>query len=72
LRLKNIQISYSLPKDLLNKSGFIKGVKVFVGARNMITWTGYSGFDPEVSENLFDTDIYPNTRQWTFGAELTF
>ncbi len=72
LRLKNIQISYSLPKDLLNKSGFIKGVKVFVGARNMLTWTDYSGFDPEVSENLFDTDIYPNTRQWTFGAELTF
>ncbi len=72
LRLKNIQIQYQLPKSLLAKSGFVKGVKVFVGARNLYTWTDYSGFDPEVSENLFDTDVYPNTRQWTFGAELTF
>ncbi len=72
LRLKNIQLSYTLPKKLLAKNNFIKGVKVFVGARNLFTWTDYSGFDPEVSENLFDTDIYPNTRQWTFGAELNF
>ena len=73
LRLKNIQLAYSLPQSLLRKSGFIKGVKVFVGARNLWTATGYTGLDPEVAgANYADLDIYPNSRQWTFGAELKF
>ena len=72
LRLKNIQIAYTLPSHLLKKTRFIKGLKVYVGARNLWTITGYNGFDPEVAENAFDTDIYPNSRQWTFGLELKF
>ena len=72
LRLKNIQLSYTLPSTLLKKSGFIKGAKVYVGARNLCTVTGYTGMDPEVVEQIFDTDVYPNTRQWTFGVELKF
>lgn len=72
LRLKNIQVSYSLPVSLLKKSGFLKGVKVYVGARNLWTATKYTGLDPEVVEKVFDIDTYPNTRQWTFGAELKF
>ena len=72
LRLKNIQIAYTLPKSLLNKTRFIKGLKVYVGARNLWTLTGYNGLDPEVTENVFDTDVYPNMRQWTFGCEFKF
>ena len=72
LRLKNIQLSYTFPASLLQKSGFIRGVKLYVGARNLFTATKYTGMDPEVTENVFDTDIYPNSRQWTFGLELKF
>ena len=72
LRLKNIQLSYTLPDHLMKKTRFIKGLKVYVGARNLWTLTGYNGFDPEVAENVFDTDIYPNSRQWTFGLEFKF
>jgi len=45
---------------------------VYVGARNLWTLTGYNGLDPEVTENVFDTDVYPNMRQWTFGCEFKF
>ena len=79
LRLKNIQLSYTLPSQLLRKTRFIKGLKVYVGARNLLTVTGYNGFDPEVAGGdlsgdigAFDTDVYPNSRQWTFGCEFTF
>ena len=72
LRMKNIQISYTLPASLLKKTGVLKGVKVYVGARNLLTVTKYTGLDPEVVEKGFDIDTYPNTRQWTFGAELKF
>ncbi|MDE5579208.1 MAG: TonB-dependent receptor [Alistipes sp.] len=79
LRLKNIQLSYTLPSQLLRKTRFIKGLKVYIGARNLLTVTGYNGFDPEVAGGdlsgdigAFDTDVYPNSRQWTFGCEFTF
>ena len=73
LRLKNIQIAYTLPDHLMKKTRFIKGLKVYVGARNLWTVTGYNGFDPEASgSNYFDADVYPNTRQWTFGLEFKF
>ena len=81
LRLKNIQLSYTLPTSLLRKTKFIKGLKIYVGARNLWTITGYNGLDPEVAgfnlasdvtPGAFDTDVYPNSRQWTFGCEFTF
>ena len=77
LRLKNIQLSYTLPSKLLRKTKFIQGLKIYVGARNLWTLTGYNGFDPEVAGysdavGAFDTDVYPNSRQWTFGCEFTF
>ena len=74
LRLKNLQLSYTLPSHLLKGNKVISGFKVYVGARNLFTATKYKGFDPEVAGGLggFDTDIYPNTRQWTFGCEFKF
>lgn len=74
LRLKNLQLSYTLPQHILKGNKVISGFKVFVGARNLFTATKYKGIDPEVAGGLdgFDTDIYPNTRQWTFGCEFKF
>ena len=74
LRLKNLQLSYTLPNNLLKGNRVISGFKVYVGARNLFTATKYKGPDPEVAGGVtaFDTDIYPNTRQWTFGCEFKF
>lgn len=71
LRLKNLTIGYNLPGNLLKKTGFMKGVRVFAVGRNLLTATKYKGADPEVDSNL-QLGQYPNTRQFSFGAELTF
>ena len=71
VRLKFVQLSYSLPPTLLRQTGFLKGAKVFFVGRNLLTFTKYKGYDPEVDSNGTVGD-YPNTRQISFGAELTF
>lgn len=73
LRLKNIQLSYTFPQALMAKTHFISGAKVFVGARNLLTVTKFTGLDPEIDNGgPFTMDDYPNSRQVTFGVELTF
>ncbi len=71
LRLKNLTIGYNLPNDLLRKTGFLRGIRVFAVGRNLLTATKYKGADPEVDSNL-QLGKYPNTRQFSFGAEFTF
>ncbi|NHF60591.1 TonB-dependent receptor [Flavobacteriaceae bacterium TP-CH-4] len=50
LRIQNIQLGYTLPQDRLQSwtGGFISNMRFFVSAQNLATFTGYSGFDPEV------------------------
>ncbi len=71
VRLKFLQLSYSLPQSLLQRTHFIKGAKVYFVGRNLLTITPYNGYDPEV-----DSDVtlgnYPNTRQYSIGMQLTF
>lgn len=71
LRLKNLTIGYTLPENWLHKTGFIKGARIFAVGRNLLTVTNYTGADPEVDSNL-QLGKYPNTKQFTIGAELTF
>ena len=71
VRLKFLQLSYTLPKKWMDETGFIKGAKVFFVGRNLLTFTGYQGYDPEVNNTMTFGD-YPNTRQFSFGAQLTF
>ena len=71
LRLKNLQCAYTLPRNLVRKIGFIDNVKVFVVGRNLLTFTKYTGYDPESSSNL-QLGRYPNSKQFTFGAEINF
>jgi hypothetical protein len=47
-RLKNISLSYRLPSSFLSKTKVIKGARIGVSAQNVLTITGYSGYDPEV------------------------
>lgn len=71
LRLKNVMLSYSFPRQLLRRSGFISGLRVYAQAQNLLTFTGFSGLDPESSLNIYIAQ-YPAARQFTFGLDLTF
>lgn len=74
-RLKNIQLGYTLPKALTNKI-FIDRLRVFVGAENLLTLTKYAGFDPEISSGGtslgVDYGVYPQSRTFNFGANISF
>lgn len=71
LRLKNLTLSYSLPANILKKTGFIRGLRVYAQGQNLFTATGFSGLDPEGSSNVYAA-AYPMSRQFTFGLDLTF
>lgn len=71
LRMKNLSLSYQLPESLLSKTGFIRGVKFSVIMRNLLTFTNYTGYDPEYDGSI-EIGMYPNTRQYSFGLELLF
>ena len=72
IRMKNISLSYSFPKSLIQKSGFLSSVKVYVTGRNLWTITDFEGYDPEVGYSNATQGMYPNSRQIVFGAELVF
>lgn len=71
LRLKNLQLAYSLPSGIVGKMK-IQGLKFFVSAQNLLTLTRYKGVDPEVGASGLDNNIYPLTRTFSFGIDLTF
>ena len=71
LRLKNLMLSYSLPKSVLKKTGFIRGLRVYAQGQNLLTFTNFSGLDPEGTTNLYAAQ-YPMSRQYTFGLDLMF
>ena len=71
LRLKNLRLSYTLPSAWFEKIGLISGVRVYVTGRNLLTFTKFSGFDPEAVLNMA-MNSYPNTRQYVGGLQITF
>ena len=71
LRLKNLMLAYSLPDNILKKTGFLRGVRVYFQGQNLLTCTKFSGLDPESSANVYAAQ-YPMSRQFTFGLDLTF
>ena len=72
LRLKVLQLGYSLPRNLTRKLCLQK-LRVFVQGENLFTATKYSGYDPEVgTRNGFDGGTYPQARTFTFGANIVF
>ena len=71
MRLKNLTISYSLPESVIRKTKFFSGARFFVTGRNLLTFTNYLGPDPEVDSNI-TLGANPNTKQYSFGAEITF
>lgn len=77
LRLKNVQIGYSLPKDLLERTKYIGSLRLFLTGQNVFTVTKYSGYDPEtVGQGSLargvDQGSYPNLRSFTLGLQAGF
>jgi len=73
MRLKIMQLGYSLPARLFGKTG-ISRLRVYVTAENLFTLTNYSGYDPEVGGGVFGIDKgqYPQARSFLGGIQLTF
>ena len=71
LRLKNVMLSYSLPSSLLRKSNFFTSARIYVQAQNLLTFTPFTGIDPESSSNAYKAQ-YPMSRQYSMGIDLTF
>jgi TonB-linked SusC/RagA family outer membrane protein len=76
LRLRNLQINYNVPSNILNKFG-AKSLRVFVQGTNLFTITKYTGKDPEVASNVdtvlgVDIGNFPATQIWSLGLHLGF
>jgi len=77
IRLKNLQLAYFLPATALKKVS-ISRAKVFVAGQNLLTYTRYSGLDPEIGavggslELGIDRGFYPQARTVTAGVSITF
>ena len=73
--IKNITLGYTLPKTLTRKLT-IERLRVYVQAENLVTWTKYWGFDPEISSGAtslgVDRGIYPQARTYTVGVNVSF
>ncbi|MEM9525749.1 MAG: SusC/RagA family TonB-linked outer membrane protein, partial [Bacteroidota bacterium] len=72
MRVKNLTIGYNFPFS----DGPISSLRLSLTGQNLITVTGYSGLDPEISGNLsstgFDNGVYPQARSLIFGAQVGF
>ncbi len=85
LRLKTISLGYTIPKTWTQKF-CVEALRFYVGAKNLLTFTGYSGYDPEVGD--VDTSgtnltrgidgksswslIFPNSKEYYVGVQVTF
>lgn len=84
LRLKNIEVGYTLPDKLMKRAGISK-LRVFASVQNLFTITGYSGMDPEIGQSMgsngvaggvtaagVDVGIYPYSKFFSLGFNLQF
>ena len=85
LRLKNIEVGYTLPANILKKASISK-LRIFASVQNLFTITSYSGMNPEIGQSIssstgvaggvtasgVDVGIYPYSRFFTMGFNLEF
>jgi TonB-linked SusC/RagA family outer membrane protein len=77
LRMKTVSLNYNLPAKLI-KTAYMSNLSVNVSAQNLVTWTNYSGMDPEVSTRNntltpgFDYSSYPRSPTIAFGIKAGF
>lgn len=72
IRLKNIQLGYSLPNKLIKKISAQK-FRIFASGENLVTWTNLAEmFDPETIDGGANGSVYPLSKVLSFGLSLTF
>lgn len=76
IRLRQLQLGYSLPKELISKV-YLSNLRFYVSGENLFTITDYKGIDPEFSRasvlnSGIDNLIYPFTRMFSIGAQISF
>ena len=77
LKLSNVTLGYTFPKNLIARVG-LKNLRLYATGNNLLTWTKYSGFDPEVSTMKsgltpgVDFGAYPLSRSFIFGLNVAF
>lgn len=69
VRFRNLTIGYSLPQSIISKLKYFSGLRIFAQGENLYTWTKWTGFDPEDSNNLASFE-YPTPRTYTFGLSV--
>lgn len=70
LKIRSVTIGYQLSKDMLRNMP-ITGMRLYVQAENIYTWTKWRGFDPEPITGS-SLSIYPNPRMYTIGVKVDF
>lgn len=78
IRLKNITLGYNFPKSFTDRIS-LRSLRMYVGATNLITITGYKGYDPEVSSYTgndaqigTDYNNYPQSKIFNIGLDVSF
>ncbi|MFC0656495.1 SusC/RagA family TonB-linked outer membrane protein [Mongoliitalea lutea] len=82
IRLRNLALGYNLPYDVARRVG-VQRARIFVSAQNILTFTNYRGYDPEVNWNSggaangnlnlgIDYGSYPNVKSYTLGLNIAF
>ncbi|WP_179375076.1 SusC/RagA family TonB-linked outer membrane protein [Winogradskyella wichelsiae] len=73
IKIKSLMLGYTLPEEL---NIFFSKVRIYAQAKNLLTLTEYTGYDPEISGGILDTGIdrgaYPQARTFLLGLDLKF
>ncbi|WP_153799548.1 SusC/RagA family TonB-linked outer membrane protein [Foetidibacter luteolus] len=80
LRLKNIILGYAIPQQTLRSitKGAVTSFRLYVSSQNLLTFTGYKGWDPEIGSknttltNGIDYGQYPSARSFQVGLQVGF
>lgn len=75
LKVKQMALGYNLPRSVLGSH--INQIRIYVNAQNLITFTSYTGLDPEflnrnIWDRSYDGGAFPNPMGITFGTQITF
>lgn len=71
IRFRNLNIAYSLPKHIVEKTKVLSAVQIYATGQNLLTITSWNGFDPEDNNNI-STFEYPAARTYTAGIRVSF
>ena len=73
LRLKNVTLGYTFPRELLKKTVVLQGLRIYITGTDLWETTKIKdGWDPESKRDASGVQRYPFTRNFTFGANFTF